>query len=86
MENMYFKCPVCDKRLHTCNKRNRFPINYKIRCKQCKSVFGFIPKIFVKSSVDETNVGEIDIAELLKEVKDIEEIKDDNENEWGDLV
>jgi len=70
MENMYFKCPVCGKVLHACNKKNIFPINYKIRCKYCKSVFGFVVKLFVKAHMEETNVTDEDIADILETEED----------------
>jgi len=66
MENMYFKCPACGKSLHTCNTKNIFPINYKIRCRYCKSVFGFVAKLFVIGDTRQDNIPEDDIADMLE--------------------
>ncbi len=66
MENMYFRCPVCGKTLHTCNKKNIFPINYKIRCRYCRSVFGFVPKMFVVTHLKEADINDENIADMLE--------------------
>ena len=49
MGTMYFKCPVCGHNIHFKDKDNIFPVNYKMKCKFCTSIFGFVPKVFVKA-------------------------------------
>jgi hypothetical protein len=44
-----FKCPVCGKDIHFKDANNVFPVNYKLKCKHCTSIFGFVPKVFVRA-------------------------------------
>jgi len=75
MGTIYFKCPVCKNDIHFKSKDNVFPVNYKLKCKYCTSIFGFIPKVFVKA--DFTLHGEKSIAE--DEINDILEFRDEDE-------
>ena len=49
MGTMYFKCPVCDNDIHFKDDNNVFPVGYKLKCKHCTSIFGFVPRVFVKA-------------------------------------
>jgi len=75
---MYFKCPVCENDIHFKSDDNVFPVNYKLKCKHCTSIFGFIPKIFVKADFTlhgEENIAENEIGNIL----DFDPYKEDNE-------
>jgi hypothetical protein len=68
MGTMRFKCPVCGHDIHFKDKDNVFPVNYKLKCKFCTSIFGFVPKVFVKA--------DFTLSEGLIEEKEIENILD----------
>ena len=72
---MYFKCPVCDNDIHFKSADDVFPVNYKLKCKHCESIFGFVPKIFVKA--DFTLHGEKKLAE--EEINGILELEAEDE-------
>jgi len=67
MGTMYFNCPVCDKEIHFKDKKNVFPVSYKLKCKHCGSIFGFIPKIFFKANLEEQSekMGSEEIEDIL---------------------
>jgi len=77
MDNMHFKCPACGNKLHIRNTDNLFPINFKLKCKFCGSIFGFIPKIFVKA--DFTEHGEKKIAD--EEINNILDFGDEDKED-----
>ena len=72
---MYFKCPVCDNYIHFKDKDDRFPVNYKLKCKFCTSIFGFIPKVFVRA--DFTLNGEELKENEIKDILELDEGDDD---------
>jgi len=76
MGTMYFKCPVCGHDIHFKDKDNIFPVNYKMKCKFCTSIFGFVPKIFVKA--DFTLHGEGLQEKEIENILDFDEDKEDN--------
>jgi len=64
---MYFLCPACEKKLHIRNAGNLFPINFKLKCKYCDTIFGFVPKVF--------SVGKISEDDALKMIEDESSLK-----------
>ena len=72
MGTMFFKCPVCDNDTHFKSDDNIFPVNYKLKCKHCTSIFGFVPKIFVKAdfALHGDQLAEKEIGNILDEDED----------------
>lgn len=65
---MYFKCPVCGNDIHYKDAKNVFPVNYKLKCSFCTSIFGFVPKVFVKAdfTLHGTKIEESEIEKILE--------------------
>ena len=71
MGTMYFKCPVCGEDTHFKSDDNVFPVNYKLKCKRCTSIYGFVPKVFVK--VDFTLHGKTISPDEIESILETEE-------------
>jgi len=71
---MYFKCPVCGNDIHFKDAKNVFPVNYKLKCSFCASIFGFVPKVFVKAdfTLHGTKIEESEIESILEADDDLD--------------